>query len=125
MRNKKPVSLLIGLVGAIPAIAFALDLTFLDQAPIRFMSDAEIDMMEAKVIEVLDQAADGETRDWRSDDSGNSGSVTAVKSFSEGDLACRRIEIVNRAAQATRGSASSMMDMCQIDGSWKFLRQRP
>jgi surface antigen len=125
MRNRKPLSLLIGLAGAMPAIALALDLTFLDQAPIRFMSDAEIDMMEATVIETLDKAADGEAREWHSDDSGNSGSVTAVKSFSEGDLACRRIEIVNRVAKATRGSASSMMDMCQIDGSWKVLRQRP
>ena len=125
MRNKKPVSLLIGLAGAVPAIALAFDLTFLDQAPIRFMSDAEIDMMEATVVETLDKAADGETLTWRNDDTGNSGSVTAVKSFSEGDLSCRRIEIVNQVAKATRGSASSMMDMCQIDGSWKILRQRP
>ncbi len=125
MRTKKPVSLLIGLAGAIPAIAFALDLTFLDQAPIRYMSDAEIDMMEATVAETLDKAADGETLTWRNDDTGNSGSVTAVKSFSERDLTCRRIEIVNRDAKAAFGGASSMFDMCQIDGGWKILRQRP
>jgi surface antigen len=125
MRNKKPVSLLIGLAGAVPAIALAFDLTFLDQAPIRFMSDAEIDMMEATVVETLDKAADGETLTWRNDDTGNSGSVTAVKSFSERDLSCRRIEIVNRDAKAAFGGATSMFDMCQIDGSWKILRQRP
>lgn len=124
MRFKTPAILALGLATT-PALVLALDLTFLDQAPIRFMNDADIDLMEATVTEVLDQAADGETRNWSNDDTGHSGSVKAVKSFTEDDLDCRRVEITNLAAKATRGSASSMMDLCKIESDWRILRQRP
>lgn len=125
MRVKTSAYLTLGLAMAVPALVPALDLTFLDQAPIRFMSDGDIDRMEATVLEALDDAADGESRDWQGEESGHSGTVTAVRSFTEKDLACRRVEIVNRVPEAALGSATSMLDLCKIGDDWRILRKRP
>jgi surface antigen len=109
-------------LAAAPAVALAFDLTFLDQAPIRYMNDDDIGMMQATVLEVLDQAKDGEERGWRNDKTGNSGSVTAIKSFSEKGLSCRGIQIDNRAPEATQGGAISTHELCKVGDEWKILR---
>lgn len=119
MRFKTQV--LLGLAAAAPALALALDLTFLDQAPIRYMNDEDIGMMQTTVLAVLNQAKDGEERDWRNDKTGNSGSVKAIRSFSEKGLSCRGIQIDNRVARATPGGASSTHELCKVGDEWKIL----
>lgn len=113
---------LFGLAAAAPSLALALDLAFLNQAPIRYMSDADVKLMETAVTEVLDQAADGGRSDWQNEETGHSGSVTAVRSFSDNGMSCRTIQIDNRVPQATQGGGSSTHDLCKVGGEWKILR---
>lgn len=117
--NAIALAFVLSCLAAAPAGAF--DARFLNQAPIRFMNDADIAAMQRTVQEVLEEAKDGETRTWENPDSGNSGSVTAVESFARDDLPCRRIELVNHAERATAGEARSVMDLCRVEGTWKLL----
>lgn len=120
-RKKVATAALLALTFALPTLVQGLDLGFLDQAPIRFFNAADMDMMEAAADEVLDSAADGEGRDWRNDQSGNSGSVKAIRSFTKDGNDCRRVEVVNNAAKATKGSNRSQLDLCKIESTWKIV----
>jgi len=106
----------------LPARLPALDFSFLDQAPIRFLTDRDMQLLDAAVADVLDHAEDGERRSWSGEDSNNSGTVTALSTFDKDGRQCRRIEIVTLASQATKGRGSSKLDLCRIDETWKILR---
>lgn len=100
-------------------IAFAINLGFLDQAPVRHFTSSDTELMTRTVDDVLDNAADGEMRDWRNEETGSSGEVTAIRSFDQQDMSCRRIRISNE-ARGTTGSAD--YDVCKVDGTWRVLR---
>jgi surface antigen len=106
---------------AAPALVLGLDLTFMDQAPIRFFNDADLKLMGDAADQALDEAKDGEGVSWRNEQTGNSGTLTPVRSFTRGGKDCRRLDVVSLARQATRGSASTRVDFCKIDGAWKIL----
>ncbi len=101
--------------------ALAINLGFLDQAPIRFFTQSDTELMTRTVDDVLDSAADGETRDWRNEETGNSGDVAAIRSFNHQDMSCRQVRISNQ-ARGTTGNAT--YDICKVDGTWKVLRVR-
>ncbi len=46
----------------------AINLTFLDQAPLRFLTDAGMSLLDKTIIEVLMDAKDGESRSWKGED---------------------------------------------------------
>lgn len=102
--------------------AGAVDLSFLDQAPLRFLSSADTDLLDQTVELVLNEAKDGESRTWQGKESGSSGTVTAVRSFEEKGQSCRRISILILTRQATKGKGQSLVDFCDIEGDWKILR---
>jgi surface antigen len=114
--------LLLALLTTAPGLVNGFDLSFLDQAPLRFLTEADTRLLEATIGDVLAHAADGEGRSWTGAESGNSGTVTAVKSFVKNGLRCRRIEVVTSARKATMGGGRSQADLCDIDGEWKILR---
>ncbi len=106
---------------AAPALVQALDLTFLDQAPIRFFNDADLKMMSDAADQALDNSADGEAVSWSNEQTGSSGTLTPVRSFTRDGRDCRRLSVVSLASKATRGSATSNVDFCKVDGTWKIL----
>ena len=110
------------LLAVAPARLPAFELGFLDQAPMRFLTDTDTRLLDATVTDVLDNAKDGESRSWAGEDSTNSGTVTALEGFAKDGHQCRRIEIVTLAEQASKGRGSSRLDLCKIDGEWKILR---
>lgn len=118
-KHMAPAALL--LLTSMPGMLPAVNYNFLDQAPVRFLTDADRILLSDTIGDVLDNAQDGEGRDWRGEDSANSGTVTAVRSFTKDDHPCRRIEIVTLARQATTGRGSSRMELCKIGGEWKIL----
>jgi surface antigen len=117
-----PTILLIALLAGAPASSRAFDLSFLGQAPLRFLTDADTQLLSETINEVLTNAADGESRTWKGEQSGTSGTVTAVRTFAEDERRCRRIEIVTLSPRATKGRGSSLVDMCEIEGRWRILR---
>ena len=108
-----------------PGAVQALDLTFLDQAPIRFFNAEDLKLMSGAADKALDEAKEGEDVQWSNDQTGNSGTVTPVRSFTRQGKDCRQLKVVSLARQATRGSATSNVDFCNIDGTWKILTIAP
>lgn len=106
---------------AAPALVHGLDLTFLDQAPIRFFNDADLKLLSESADKALDDAKDGEAVAWSNEQTGNSGTLTPTRSFTRDGRDCRRLEVVSMARKATRGSATSRVDFCKVEGAWKIL----
>jgi surface antigen len=121
-RNPLVLAATLALLGGAAPPASAVDLSFMDQAPVRFLNTADTDLMSQTVDVVLNDAKDGESRTWEGTERGTSGTITAVRSFEEKGLSCRRISMLTLARRATRGRSESLMDFCKIDGDWKILR---
>jgi surface antigen len=123
MRIKRTVSATLFAISAAASstLVHGLDLAFLDQAPLRFFNDADLKLLSDSADKALDSAKDGETVAWDNEQTGSSGTVTPTRSFTQEGHDCRRLKVVNRAAKATRGSATSSLDFCRVDGAWKIL----
>ena len=123
MRIKSTVTAALFALSAIaaPTLVHGLDLTFLDQAPIRFFDDADLKLLSESADTALDNAKDGEAVAWSNEQSGNSGTLTPIRSFTRDGRDCRRLDVVSLARRATRGSATSRVDLCKVDGTWKIL----
>lgn len=106
---------------AVPTLVNGLDLTFLDQAPIRFFDDADLKLLSDSADKALGSTDDGEAVAWSNEKTGNSGTLTPIRSFTRDGKECRRLEVVSLARKATRGSATSRVDFCKVDGKWKIL----
>jgi surface antigen len=89
---------------------------------VRFLSDADTDLMNQTIDLVLNEAKDGESRTWQGKESGSSGTITAVRSFEDKGHTCRRIRLLTLARKATGGQGETQVDFCKIDGDWKILR---
>jgi surface antigen len=113
---------LLTLLCAGPGALQAVNFGFLEQAPVRFLSDADTALLGDTIIRVLNESADGESKTWQGEQSGDSGTVTAVSSFENDGRECRRVQIDTRAAKATRGGATSLMDLCKVGEEWRILR---
>lgn len=124
-KNIVTTALLTFATAGAPFAVQALDLTFLDQAPIRFFNDEDMKLMSNASDKALDEANDGEEVRWSNDQTGNSGAITPVRSFARQGQDCRRLRVVNLASKATRGSATSNVDFCKVDGTWKILTIAP
>ncbi len=118
------VCIAVAAIGA-PALVHGFDLRFLDQAPLRFFNDADLELMGKAAQRALHQAADGEGIDWNNEATGNSGRLTPLHSFERDGLACRRLEVTSTARQATGGSATSRLDFCKVDDTWRILTVAP
>ena len=123
MRIKNTVTAtLLALSAALaPPLARGMDLSFLGQAPLRFFSDQDLRLMGDAMDQALNDAEDGESISWSNEQTGNSGTIKPLRGFSHQGLDCRRVEIINRAKKATRGDATSRVDYCKADETWRVL----
>lgn len=124
-KNIATAALLAFAAAGAPVAVQALDLTFLDQAPIRFFNDEDLKLLSDAADKALDEAKDGEDVSWSNDQTGSSGTITPVRSFTRQGKDCRRLSVVSLARQATRGSATSNVDFCEVDGTWRILTIAP
>jgi len=117
----RPLSaaILIAATTAFPAYAF--DYSFLNQAPIRFFTDADIQRQDTALQAVLNDPKADASRSWQDEKTGNGGEVTSLSSYAKDGMECRRVRIVSHARQARRGTAASLVDMCKVGDTWKFL----
>jgi hypothetical protein len=123
MRHEKTRSLsaaiLISAATAFPAYAF--DYSFLNQAPIRYFSDTDIQKQDAALRAVLDDPKSDASRGWQDEKTGNGGEVKSLSTYAKDGRECRRVQIVTHAKQARLGTAKSLVDMCKVGDTWKFL----
>jgi len=64
----------------------------------QFFTDADWKLLGAALTAALDEAADGEAREWRNDNSKASGRITPLASHTRDDVTCRRVRIESSAA---------------------------
>lgn len=79
----------------------------------------DLDIMRETARTALNDEPDGSTLEWENPQTGNSGTVTVVRSFEYQGLPCRRI----RHAIKTKGVADvhgAEWTQCQKDGAWKI-----
>jgi surface antigen len=69
---------------------------------------------------VLEEAVDGERRDWRNETTGNRGAIKPILSFDFEGRPCRRLAFLNEAATGARGISTHTLCR-QDDGEWKLV----
>jgi surface antigen len=121
IRNRVTAAFFAVSAASAPALVQGLNLTFLDQAPMRFFNEEDLKLLSDASDQALDEATDGESVDWSNESTGNSGSLTPVNSFTRQGKDCRRLEVISQATKATRGSARTLVDFCKVGGAWKIL----
>lgn len=99
----------------------AIELGFLSQGPVRYFEADDLEAMSATVDRVLEATGEHPAEHWANERTGNSGSVALVRQFEQEGNPCRRIELTNTSRSATRGGATSLIDLCLLDGIWKIV----
>jgi surface antigen len=68
--------------------------------------------------DMLRNAPDGESRPWSNPQTGNSGTITVLRTYKRGTMPCRDAEVNS---QLKDRSVVYVLPVCQVaDGSWKF-----
>ncbi|MEE4361468.1 MAG: RT0821/Lpp0805 family surface protein [Pseudomonadales bacterium] len=115
------------------AFLFAAALTFLvGVAPARSnwawmggsavleFTDRDWEILKAEARRVLDEVDSGVRVDWRNEESGNSGAIKALMTFTHEGMTCRRLAFLNLSKKGVRGVSN--YNLCrQDDGGWAFL----
>jgi surface antigen len=110
---------------ALALAAFAL-LTTSAEAQLLFgsrLGEAHYQGDDTKIImrvgaDMLRNAPDGESRSWSNPQTGNSGTITVLRSYKRGGLPCRDAQVNSKLKER---SVVYVLPVCQVaDGSWKF-----
>ncbi|SAL33913.1 hypothetical protein AWB71_01827 [Caballeronia peredens] len=107
------------------APAGAANLGFLNNTPITYMKQRDVQALNAAAQVALNTKKDGESLDWDNKGAGNSvpinGTVTPQSTFEEGGTQCRKITLVAHA----KGQTQTWTPIaCKAsDGKWKLKKQ--
>ena len=81
------------------------------------MNDSDVELLQKSGRDALENARDGETREWSNPQTGVHGSITPLKTYQAYDTTCRLVRFENFAAE---NSGRSTISLCKsADGSWK------
>lgn len=112
------------LVGAIGAQA--ANLGFLNDTPISYMKQRDIDSVKKAVLSALNDKQDGETANWVNEGTGNSvkidAAITLANTARNGDRTCRDVGFVLNA----KGQSMNLHpQFCkQGSGTWQLQKKR-
>ena len=68
--------------------------------------------------DMLRNAPDGESRPWSNPQTGNSGTITILRSYKRGNMPCRDAEVNSKLKER---NVVYVLPVCQVaDGSWKI-----
>ena len=87
-------------------------------SPMGKMTDADFTIARAAVDDALDNAADGEKREWKNPTTKASGTILPRKTFTRDGMRCRAADF---ATSAGGKSGQSKWNLCKKDGEWKIL----
>ena len=97
--------------------AFAFDVLGIREMPIQYMSEQDLTIMKAVIIDTLDRAGDGVSATWKNQSTGAPGTLTPRESFRREAKQCRRLEVANSAGGRDN---RSVFTLCKLqDGDWK------
>jgi surface antigen len=126
MRTRALFNLTVGgllLGGAIGAQA--ANLGFLNDTPITYMKQRDIDSIKSAVITALNDKQDGESTNWVNEGTGNSvkidATITIASTAKDGERTCRDVGVVLNA----KGQSMSLRpQFCKQDsGTWQLQKK--
>jgi surface antigen len=98
------------------ATAMSAGLGWLRGGPASFFTDRDWDLVRETLDATLDQAADGEAREWSNDQSGAGGKMTVLLTETHAEVTCRKLRIEGHARGA---SSDDDYTFCRRgDGAW-------
>lgn len=105
--------------------AHAANLGFLNNTPITYMKQRDLQALNKAAHTALDTKQDGESLDWNNEGAGNSvaidGTITPSDTKKDGDRTCRKLTMVARAKGQTQTWAPTA---CKSGGgNWALLKQ--
>ena len=105
--------------------AHAANLGFLNNTPITYMKQRDLQALNKAAHSALDTKQDGESLDWNNEGAGNSvainGTITPSDTKKDGDRTCRKLTMVAHAKGQTQTWAPTA---CKADGgNWALLKQ--
>jgi surface antigen len=110
---------------AVSAGAFAANLGFLNNTPITYMKQRDLQALNNAAQTALNTKQDGEALEWNNKGTGNtvpvSGTITPHDSFDADGMKCRKITLVANAKGQTQTWTPSACK--HSDGKWKLRKQ--
>jgi len=116
-----------GIAAAVAAILFsapawALNDSFLKDAPVSRLSEDEFKAFWAFAMNTLDTTPDGKTVEWKATKARFTSKITPQKSFTEGGLKCREVTIDSDSGdRQMRG----LYGLCKKGKDWEFKTPPP
>ena len=104
---------------SIPVGTFALELDFLRDTPVMYLTETDKKMQRDAAVFVLEQADPNASREWRNPMTGYSGRIEAQGDLiSDDGLQCRKLRIV---VHAKGGESVFVLPLCKdTGGEWFF-----
>jgi surface antigen len=105
--------------------AQAANLGFLNDTPITYMKQRDIDSIKSAVITALNDKQDGESTNWVNEGTGNSvkidATITIASTAKDGERTCRDVGVVLNA----KGQSMSLRpQFCKQDsGTWQLQKK--
>jgi surface antigen len=99
------------------APAWAINDSFLKDAPISRLSKDELDVFWAFTMKTLDTAPDGKTMVWKAPKTTFTSRITLKRSFDDGGLKCREVTI---ASESGDRKMSGVYQLCKTGKGWEF-----
>ncbi len=96
--------------------ASATSLGWMKGQAAQFFTDTDWKLLRETLTAALDEAADGEAREWRNESSRASGRITPLASQTRDDITCRRVRIESSAAGVE--SSYRYLFCRRADGPW-------
>ena len=125
MRNRAVFHLTLGgLLLAGTVNAHAANLGFLNDTPISYMKQRDIDSLKQAAFSALDQKQDGETASWINEGTGNSvkldAQLTPEGTAKDGDRTCRFVRTVVNA----KGQSMNLRPQYCREGTGRWTLQK-
>ena len=110
---------------AVSTGAGAANLGFLNNTPITYMKQPDVQALNKAAQVALETKQDGESLDWNNKGTGNTvpidGTITPQSTFDSGGLKCRKVTLVANAKGQTQ--TWTPIACRQSDGKWKLKKQ--
>lgn len=103
-------ALLIMLNLVVATTAFSFNYRDLRTAPIAWFNDKDIEMMTETFNKAMESNADGQSSEWRNDQTGHHGSITPLSTSRKDPVTCRRVRIENHAGS---NNAVTRLNFCR------------
>ena len=111
-------TLLILLALALPAPAYAINMSGFKEAPITRLTGEELKVFRATVMKTLDDTPDGMTVEWKAPRTRFVSKITPQKSYTEGKLRCREATIESDSHDRYQ---RGIYTLCKgAKGDWQF-----